>query len=137
MSKEQIVAEAKASFITGQDTVLTQVLSDVADKSAMEQKASDGTLSQGDLDTAVAAAVEPLNQQISDLTAKDAADIAAGQQALADLQAKFDQMSSDKKVEDGVIAGLQSAKDQLAAVLASLSAIGAPQPDPAPEAPAQ
>ncbi len=134
MSKTDIVSAQKSAILSGQDAALQAGLEAVYDQAATEQKASDGTLSQSDLDAAVAAAVAPLNQQVADLTAKDASDVAAGQAALVDLQGKLDALAAKESVEAGTLAALQSAKDSLAKVLADLSGIGAPVPVPAPTA---
>jgi hypothetical protein len=123
MSKDQIVSDAKAALVAGQDALLTQVLGDVADQSALEQKASDGTLSQADVDAAVAAAVGPLNDQIVALQAQDAADIKAGQDALAALQVKLDDLAQKEGVEASVIAGLQGSLAVLQDVVAKLSGL--------------
>ncbi len=145
MSRDQIIADAKAAIVSGQDAVLMSAIGAAVDASALEQKASDGTLGQSDVDAAVAAAVGPLNQQIVDLTAKDEADLAAGQAALVDLQSKMDALASKEAVESGIIEGLQASKDALAKVLSDLAGIGAvvppppvpvPVPDPVPVDPA-
>lgn len=128
--KDDAVAAAVAAITAGQAQVLADQIGSVFDQG--EAIGTGPGFTQADIDAAVAAAVAPLNQSISDLTAKDASDIQAGTDALAALQASFDKMSADKAVEDGVIAGLQSAKDSLAAVLASLSTIGVPAPAPTP-----
>lgn len=127
MSKEQIVSDAKAALLAGQDAILTQVLGVVADQSALEQKASDGTLSQADVDAAVLAAVTPLNDQIAALQLQDAADIKAGQDALASLQATLDTLAQKEGIEASVIAGLQGSLSVLQDVVAKLSGL-LPQP---------
>lgn len=133
MSKEQIIADAKAALASGRDAIESQVLSDVADKSALEQKASDGTLGQGDLDAAVAAAVAPLNEQIAALQAQDAADVKAGQDAVAavqsqvaDVQSKLDLALKDKSADEAVIKGLQSSAAALKGLVDQLNAIVLP-----------
>lgn len=132
MSKDQIVSDAKASLVSGQDLVLSQVLGSVYDLAAQEQKASDGTLSQGDLDAAVAAAVAPLNQQISDLSAKDAADLqllSDAQAKLADLSAKFDVLVAKEGIEAGIVAEFQASLAGMQKVVADLIGL---QPAPVP-----
>lgn len=137
MSKEQIVSDAKSALVVAQDAALQSTLESVYDQAATEQKASDGTLTQGDVDSAVAAAVAPLNQQIADLTAKDAADMqsavdakAAGDQAVAAVQAQLDALSAKELVEAGVIDGLKGSVGILQDVVAKLSALTAPAPTP-------
>jgi len=135
MSKDQIVSDAKSAFISGQDQILGQVLSDVYDKAASEQKASDGTLTQADLDAAVKAATDPLNQQISDLQAKDDSDIAAlkdAQDKLAALQTSFDVLSSKEAGEAIQVSQFQGMKDQLIAAQSSLAALLASISPPTP-----
>lgn len=134
MSKEQIVSDAKMSFVTGQDKILNDVMGSVYDQAAIEQKAADGTLSQSDLDAAVAAAVGPLNDQIVALTAQDEADKQAavdakamGDAAVAAIQAQFDELKASKDVEDGVIANLNASMASIQGALDALHALF-PQP---------
>lgn len=134
MSKEQIVSDAKMSFVTGQDKILNDVMGSVYDQAAIEQKAADGTLSQSDLDAAVAAAVAPLNDQIVALTAQDELDKQAavdakamGDAAVAAIQAQFDELKASKDVEDGVIANLNASMASIQGALDALHALF-PQP---------
>lgn len=133
MSRDQIISDALAAISAGQAQVLSDAVSAAVDQSAIEQKASDGTLSQADVDAAVAAAVAPLNQQISDLQVKDAADVqaavdakAAGDAAVAALQVQFDDLKSAKDVEDGVIAGLNASIVSIQGALDALHALFPP-----------
>lgn len=140
MGKAEAVLAQKAALMQAQDAAIDAALGATWDQSAVEQKASDGTLSQADLDAAVKAAVDPLMQQISDLQVKDAADVqaiadakAAGDAALSDLQKKFDDLAAKEGMEASAIAGLQSAKSALESVLATLAGLQQPAPVPAPE----
>ncbi len=129
--KADIVSAALAAIAAGQAQVLNDAVGAAVDAAYAEQKAADGTTTT----PSDQATIDSLTAQVAALQAQDAADVQAGKDALATLQGAFDTMSAAKMVEDGVIANLQSAKDQLAAVLASLSAIGVPPvvvPDPAP-----
>jgi hypothetical protein len=135
MAKTDVVAAGVAAIQAGEVQVYTDQLGLAYDGGFTDGVAS-VPASTGGVDQSV---VDGLNAQVADLqskldgmTAQDASDVQAGKDALAALQVSFDKMSADKAVEDGVIAGLQAAKDQLVAVLASLSSIGAPAPvDPA------
>ena len=116
MSKEQIVADGVAGIQAGQVQVLSDQLGLVYDAAALEQKASDGTLSQADVDAAVAAA------QAVDAQALAAAQ-AASDAALAELQGQLTALSLKEGQEASVIAGLQASKDALAAALATLAGL--------------
>ncbi len=129
MGKSDFVAQQLAAIQSGQTQVISDALGATFDEGALEQKASDGTLTQGDVDAAVAAAVAPLNAQIADLTAKDAADV----QALADAQAKavsdlaalqglLDAAVSADVADKALVSNLQGS---IAAVQTSLDAIKA------------
>ncbi len=133
MSKADIVAAALSAISAGSAQVLSDAVGAAVDQSALEQKASDGTLGQGDLDAAVAAAVAPLNEQILALTDKDAADIAAGVAALSDLQGKLDTLAAKESVEAGIVNGLKDSLAALQDVVAKLSGIVTP---PVPADPA-
>lgn len=130
MSREQIISDALSAISAGQSQVLVDAVSAAVDQSAIEQKASDGTLSQGDVDAAVAAAVAPLMVQISDLQAMDAVDKQAvidvkaqGDAALADLQSQFDAIKAAKDVEDGVISSLNASIVSIQGALDALHAL--------------
>ncbi len=116
MAKADVVAAAVAAVQAGEVQVLNDQFGSVYDAAALEQKASDGTLSQADLDAAVAAVKEVDAQAL-------AAAQAAGDAALADLQSQLTALSLKEGQEASVIAGLQSAKDALAAALATLSGL--------------
>lgn len=122
MAKVDVVAAQKSAILAGQDAALEAGLEAVYDQAALDQKASDGTLSQSDVDAAVAAAIAPLNLQIaadaqalSDAQAKAASDLAAVQAALAD-------MTSKEQLEEQSVLALQNA---VGAVQSSLDAIKA------------
>ncbi len=124
MSKVDLVAAGLAAVQAGEVQVLSDQLGLMYDAAAQEQKASDGTLTQADLDAAVKAATDPLNAKI----AQDATDLAAAQAdaatKLAAVQASLDAMTAqdltDKAVVtnfQGAIAALQAALDALKAAL--------------------
>lgn len=139
MSKDQIVSDAVAALQAGEVTVLGGVY----DSSFAEGVASVPPPDAGEqakIDAAVAAAVAPLNQQISDLGAKDASDLqaaadakVASDAAIASLQQQLSDLASAKGIEDGVIAGLQSSISSIQGALASLQALF-PAPAPVPAA---
>lgn len=126
MSKIDIVAQIKAQIIQGQDQALEAGLEALYDQAAAEQKASDGTLTQADIDAAVKAAVDPLNAQIAELQAQDAADIKAGQDAVAALQVKFDELAQKEGIEASVIAGLQQSLGVLQDIVSKLAGLTPP-----------
>lgn len=139
MSREEIVSKALSDIVTGQAQVLSDVIGAAVDQSAIEQKASDGTLSQGDLDTAVAAAVEPLNQKIGELQLV----IATDEQALVDAHVEADAklaevtsalaaMTADDVVKTKAVTDLQGSVAAVQAALDSIKALLFPAPVPAP-----
>ena len=72
MAKSDFIAAQLVSIQAAQAQAISDGLGATWDESATEQKSSDGTLTQADLDAAVAAAVGPLNDQIAALTTQDA-----------------------------------------------------------------
>jgi hypothetical protein len=142
MAKQDVVSAQLAAIQSAEVQAITDGLGACYDQGAVDQKASDGTLTQDDLDAAVKAATDPLNSQISALQTKDAADV----QALADAQAKaasdlaaaqqaLSDMTAKEQVEEGLVSGLQSAisslQGSLDAIKAAVSAVLNP---PAPSA---
>lgn len=140
--KADFVAAQKAAILVGQDAALQSGLDSVWDQAALEQKASDGTLSQGDLDAAVAAAVGPLNEQIGVLQGqvsadadvlkaaqdKAAEDLGAVSQALIDMTAK--EQLEEQAVAD-VVAKINQVQASFDAIKALLAPV-APAPEPVP-----
>ena len=129
MAKSDTVATQLAAIQTAETQAITDGLGACYDQGAVDQKASDGTLTQADLDAAVAAAVAPLNTQIATLTAQDAADVQALADAqakavsdLAALQAQLDAAVSADVADKALVSNLQGA---VAAVQTSLDAIKA------------
>lgn len=131
MSKTDIVLAQKTAILSGQDSALQAGLEAVYDQAALEQKASDGTLSQSDVDAAVASAVAPLNAQIQ----SDALDLAAAQATaaanLAMVQQALTDMTAKEQLEEQSVLSLQNS---IGAVQTSLDAIKA-LVFPAPTAP--
>ena len=129
MAKSDTVATQLAAIQTAETQAITDGLGACYDQGEVDQKASDGTLTQADLDAAVAAAVAPLNTQIATLTAQDAADVQALADAqakavsdLAALQAQLDAAVSADVADKALVSNLQGA---VAAVQTSLDAIKA------------
>ncbi len=127
MSKEQIVADAIVAITAGQASVLSDAIGAAVDASAAEQKGADGTLSQADVDAAVAKAV-------LDTQAADAEAIVAAQSGMAALQVSFDALkSSDDALvakegqESAAILGLQ---DSLKAAQEAIAKVFAAFPQP-------
>ena len=125
MAKVDTVNAQIAAVQAGQLQALTDGLGVCYDQGALDQKASDGTLTQADLDKAVA-----------DAKAADAVILAQaqadGQAALAVVQQQLTDMTSKEKVEEGVISGLQTAVTQAQAALAAIAALFPVPPTPPP-----
>lgn len=134
-------ADALTAFVSALTAGQAQAINDAG--SALYDQAiadnppgSGGGFQQSDIDAAVAAAVGPLNNQIATLTAQDASDIAAGQQAvvgvqqqLSDLQSKFDALATKEAGEASaasVVPQYIAALQQLQAVVATLQSLGLP-----------
>lgn len=142
---------AKADVVAAGIAALAQAESDAFgvayDSSFAEGVASvpvgtGGGFQQSDIDAAVAAAIAPLNQSISDLTAKDALDAQAaidakaqGDAALASMKAEMDALSAKEGIEAQTLQNLSSAYGQLqqvVSVLAGLQPVAPAPVDPAP-----
>lgn len=120
MSRDQIISDAVSAIQSGQLQVLQDAVGKAVDQSAVEQKASDGTLTQADLDAAVKSATDALNAQVASLQAQDAVDAKAAsdaQAALADLQSKFNDLSQKEGLEEQQVAALQAKIDQIKQLL--------------------
>lgn len=116
MSKELIVAGAKAKLVSGQDELLGKVIGDAGDQMVAEFQASLPPV-DADVQAQIDAAVAPLNakiaqdaQDLSDLHAKADADLAVASQQLADMSAK-------EQMEEGEVASLKAKIDSIRALL--------------------
>lgn len=150
MAKADVVAAGITAIQSGVTQVYTDQLGVAYDGGFTDGVASvpagtGGGFQQSDIDAAVAAAIAPLNQSISDLTAKDAGDVqaladakVASDAAVADLQGKLDTLAAAKSVDDGIISGLQGALQQIKDAEAALQSLFPPPApvDPAPVDPA-
>jgi hypothetical protein len=136
MAKVIIVGAAKAALLAAQDGAIDTALSSAYDGGAVDQKVSDGTLTQADLDAAVKAATDPLNAQIaSDATALAAAH-ADADAAAASAKAALDAMTADDAVKSKAVSDLQGSVAAVQAALDSIKALlSPPTPVPAPPAP--
>lgn len=132
MAKSDVVAAQKAAVLAGQDAALEAGLEACYDQGAVDQKASDGTLTQADVDAAVKAAVDPLNAQIA-ADAQALADAQSqAQAAMADLQGKLDAMTAKEQSEEAIVQGLQSSAAAMQSALDALKAIIFPAPPSQP-----
>ncbi len=121
MAKVDVVTAGVTAIQSGEVQLYSDQLGIAYDAGAVDQKASDGTLSQGDLDAAVKAATDPLNAQIAAdvVTLQAAHDDAATQ--LAALQANLDALSAKEKPEAALIASLQASAASLTQALAAIN----------------
>lgn len=132
MGKQETIDSQKQALAQAQDAALDSALGNVWDESALEQKASDGTLTQGDLDAAVKAATDPLNAQIADDAQKLSAAIASAQADHDSLQKSLDDMTAKEQLEEKVVSDLQNAVGQVQASLDAIKALVLPQPVSSP-----
>lgn len=119
--RQDVIDKGVAAVQAAEQQALSDQLGIAYDAGGVDQKASDGTLTQADLDKAVADA------QAVDAQAAASAK-AASDAALADLQTQMAALAAKEGQEAGVIAGLQSS---VAAVEAALQAVTALLPAPA------
>lgn len=126
MAKADVVSVQKQAVLDGQGAALEAGLGACYDAGLADAPPSGG-LTQADLDAAVAAAREEDAKVLADQKALDDAALAdehqRGAEALAALQVQLDAVSAAKAVEDGVIQGLQSSKDQIQAALDTLKSL--------------
>lgn len=95
MARQDVIQQQLAAVQTSETQALTDALGAAYDQGATDQKASDGTLTQADLDAAVAAAVDPLNQQIAAFPAQQAAAVSAAlDQAVGVVQSEETDLES-------------------------------------------
>lgn len=126
MAKSDVVAAQLQAILSAETQAISDGLSACYDQGAIDQKASDGTLTQADLDAAIKAATDPLNAQIaadakalSDAQAKAASD-------LADVQKSLVEMTAKEKLEEQAVSALQSSIGQVQASLDAIKAIVLP-----------
>lgn len=147
MSKEQIIADGLAAVNAGLQQVIADQLAVACDKTLAEAPIGGGDpskiFSQLELDQKIADALV-LAKQESDLQLASAlaADEVIDQEllaqvraeaaaALAEIQARFDQLTEKEGKESQVLSGLQSSLEQMKSVVAFLSGL-VPAVDPAP-----
>lgn len=137
MSKDQIVSDAVAALQAAEVSVLGGVYDSSFAEGAASVPPADAD-EQVKIDAAVAvqkaadqSIIDGLNGQLSDLQAKDAADLQAAsdaQAALALLQGQFNDLSAKEGIESGVIANLQGSLSQLQNAVSILSGLPLPAP---------
>ncbi len=139
MGKADTVSAQLAAIQTAETQALTDGLGVCYDQGGIDQKASDGTLTQADLDAAVAAATGPLNAQITQLNAQvvtDASNLSAAQaqaaQQLASVQSQLDAMTAQDQVDKGLVLNFQNSISALQTALDALKAAIPVPPTPVP-----
>lgn len=148
MAKADAVSAAILMIQNEQAQALTDGVGSAYDAGASDQKAADGT-GTSPSDQAIIdglnSQIVTLTQQVSDLQAKDASDIQAGQDAvtaiqasMTDLQSRFDTLSAKESTEAGVLQGLQGSIAALQNVIVVLQGLPTqPVPVPVPDQPVQ
>lgn len=136
--KQDVVSKAVSDFQAAQAQVVQDQFNAFYDAVVADQPAkSGGGFSQSDIDAAVKAAVDPLNQQIAALQASNSNDetnlndaqsqLKAAQDQLASVQQQLSDMTSKEQVEEGLvnslnqsISGLQSSLDAIKNAVAAV-----------------
>ncbi len=138
MAKEDVVAAGVAAVQAADAQALSDQLGIAYDAGALDQKASDGTLSQGDLDAAVSAALATAKVE-SDavLAAAQAVDAQAladaqaqGAVALDAVQAALDAMTAKEQLEEEAVADVAAKILSVQAAFDAIKAILVPVPVP-------
>lgn len=125
MAKQEAVAAMVAAVQAAQLQALTDAGNTLYDQAAADQKASDGSFTQADINAAVSAAQGVDAKALADSQAQAAAALAAVQQQLVAMTAK-------EQAEENVVIGLQSSVSQVQAALDAIKALIFPAPVPAP-----
>jgi hypothetical protein len=125
MAKADVVAAQLAVIQAAEVQAISEGLGACYDQGVADQVPSGGA-SQADIDAAVKAATDPLNEQVAslqqsltDAQAKAASDLAGAQQALTDMTAK-------EQLEEQAVAALQSAITQVQTSLDAIKSIVLP-----------
>lgn len=119
--KQDSIDKNFAAVQAAQSDAIKNGLGQAYDDGALDQKASDGTLSQADLDKAVADAKAVDAQALADAkTASDAAMVEA-QKQISDLQSKLG-------LDDAALAAVQSSMQAIQDASAKLLALFPSQP---------
>lgn len=138
MAKADVVATGLTAIQSG----VTQVYSDqlglaydggFTDGVASVPVGTGGGFQQSDIDAAVKAQVDADALVLATAQKQGADALAALQSSFDALKSKDDALVVKEGAEAQTLQSLQTAKDQLAAVLASLNAIGQPAPVPTPD----
>lgn len=131
MAKADAVSAAILMIQNEQAQALTDGVGSAYDAGASDQKAADGT-GTSPSDQAV---IDGLNAQVAALTAQDASDVAslrAAQASLASVQQQLSDLSTKEAGEAALIQGLTGSLSVLQNVVVELQAVLAPPPVPAP-----
>lgn len=130
--RADVISNGVSAIQAGVAGVLGDQLGIAYDAGSVDQKGLDGSFTQADIDSAVAASKALDAQALSDSQAADAKAFSDAKMAsdalMADLQDKFDALSKKESSESGIIAGFQSSKAALQAVLDGLLALNPVQP---------
>jgi len=136
LGQDQVVQQALALIQQEQSQALVDGLNMAYTGGATDQKASDGTFTQADIDAAVKAATDPLNAQIATITAQDQTDqanLAAAQANLASVQQQLAAMTAQDQSDKALVANFQTSVAQLQASLDAIkAALAAILPAPTP-----
>ncbi len=126
------ILEFKAKVADANDQALTELCEAVA----LDQKGADGTLSQGDVDAAVALQKQADDAALAGQIAADGQALsdaqAASATALSDLQSKLDAMTEKEGLEEKSVKDLQTAMDTVQASWDAVKALFAPVVVPPP-----
>lgn len=131
MGKQDVVSKFVSDFQSAQAQLLQDQGSAMYDAVAADIAASaPGGLTEPDVDAAVKAAVDPLQAQIADLSAKDQNDLnnlndaqaqaKAAQDQLASVQKQLDDITAKEQTEEGLV---KSLNDSISSLQGSLDAI--------------
>ncbi len=129
--KQDTVQAQKAILLAAQDSALEAGLGACYDQGAVDQKASDGTLTQADIDAAVAQALAEAkiasDAALAELAATDAQTLAAEhEKAVADLaavQTALDAMTAKEQLEEAAVADVQSSILKVQAAFDAIKAL--------------
>lgn len=132
MAKEDVVAAGVVAVQAADAQALVDQLGIAYDAGALDQKASDGTLSQGDVDAAVSAALASAKVESDAVLAADqavdaealAAAHAEADAKLAEVQTALDALTAKEQLEEAAVAdvgakilSVQAAFDAIKAIL--------------------
>ena len=139
--RDDAISAAKAVILQEQDQALMDGLGKCYDQGLKDQADADGSQPS----PADQALIAQLQDQVAQLQAQDAADVKAGQdavaaaqQSLSDLQAKFDALNIKEQGQEQALSDFGAKVDSLQAALDTIKGLlvlPAPAPAPAPSNP--